>query len=399
MKVRLIAHFSAALTLLMLMTSVPHAEQTQAPAGPLHVVWEKTYGSDRLSTEFRAIAAAGNGEALVGVSERDTLDAATAKATRLLLWRIDSTGRLAGETEIKPPASFKSTNTAVIRDVIALAAGEAMLLVDFEAGHPSLVRVDAMGKQVATREVAEASRALTLFKIVPGTGGNFLLIGHESLDALAIQLDATIKATWEKKQNRGRMDFLVDGLPASNNGYVLVGNSGQYDPLRVGPSIVWVAQYDAYGVPKSEITFPGRYGRIARARDGGYVIVYDRSASNAQEIQIKALSADLKELSETPLVSPGASFSDYKISATPAGGFVVAGGKDGKPYVATMDAGARLLGTLADSAGQTPGPSVDIGSYGLAYDSPASIFVGSSNIEVRDKSNIRQKVRIRKLAM
>ena len=98
------------------------------------------------------------------------------------------------------------------------------------------------------------------------------------------------------------MDFLVDGLPASNNGYVLVGNSGQYDPLRVGPSIVWVAQYDANGVPKSEITFPGRYGRIARTRDGGYVIVYDKSASNAQEIQIKALSADLKELSETPLV-------------------------------------------------------------------------------------------------
>ena len=45
------------------------------------------------------------------------------------------------------------------------------------------------------------------------------------------------------------------------------------------------------------------------------------------------------------------------------------------------------------------GQSVDIGSYGLAYDSPASIFVASSNIEVRDKNNIKQKVRIRKLAM
>src|SRR5207253_2971185 len=103
------------LIVLMLMASVPYAEQSQPP-GPLRVVWEKTYGNDRLSTEFRAIAAGGNGEALVGVSERGTLDAATAKATRLLLWRIDSTGRLAGETEIKPPASVKSANTAVIRE-------------------------------------------------------------------------------------------------------------------------------------------------------------------------------------------------------------------------------------------------------------------------------------------
>ena len=346
-----------------------------------------------MSTEFRAISAANNDDLFVAASERDSLDAASAAKSRLLLWRIDAKGEIAHETEIRESADSNGTNTATIRDVVALQNREALLLVDFEGGRPSIVRVDARGKQTTTRRLARPDRSLTLFKIVPGAGGTFLLVGHEALNALAVSIDSAGRVQWEKTYDRGKMEFFVDGLASGDGGFVLVGNSGEYDALRTGPSLVWVGLYTATGDLKLEVTFPGRYGKVARSPDGGYAVVYDKSNSNAQEIRLRGLSADLKELWDTQLLVTGPNFSDFQIAALARGGFAVAGGKEGRPWVALVDATGRPAATLY---GEPAERSLDLGTYGLGSTGDASLFLGSTHIEARSRSDVQQKVRVRK---
>ena len=320
------------------------ASDAQTAANALRMVWDKSYGSAGAWSEFRAIAATGTDEVWVAASERDSLEKGASSVNRLLLWRIDAAGQLASETEIKRTPTSKGTNTATIRDIVALSGREALLLVNFEGGRPAVVRVDRTGAQTA-KQVAPQERELILSKIVPASNGRFLLIGHEALDALAIEIDASGTVLWEKKQDRGRMDFLVDGLSTPDGGFVLVGNSGDYDPVRSGPSLVWVGRYDRGGEMKTEITFPGRHGSIARSRDSGYVVVYDKSASPDQEIHVKGLGADVKELWDERLLSVSQNFAEFKILAL-SRGFAITGRKIGRPYLALIDSTGHLVMSL-----------------------------------------------------
>jgi hypothetical protein len=378
---------------------LPPASRAQTPssaAPALRVVWEKTYGSETLSTEFRASAPQING-LVVGVSERNAIDAKTATASRLLLWKIDAAGTLTSEVEIRksPSSPSAGSTTAAIRDVTALDAGETLALVDFEAGRPSIVRIDRAGKQTLTKELVAPGRTVTLFKIVPA-GRNFLLIGHENLDALLMQIDAAGTLLWEKKFDRGKMDFFVDGIAAADEGFVLVGNSGQYDPLRAGPSIVWVGRYGPDGQPSTEVTFPGRYGKIARSSRNVLGVVFDKSATNDQEIHLKGLDPDLKEKWETAVVKAAANFSDFKVAAAADGGFVTAGARSGRPYMAAVDAAGRVGATFEGDAAPR---SLDVGSPGLVSDGTGGLYVSSSHIDVQNGTKVRQRVRVRKVVM
>jgi len=375
------------------------AAQAQAPSGAvagLRILWDQRFGREAAFTDFRAIAAAGDG-VLVGATEREALQPGSSSINKLLLWSIDGTGKQVRETQlVDPSAGAKGTNTASIRDIRVLADGRAVLLVDFEAGRPSLVTVDKGGKQSASHQVLPAGRSPTLFQIVPSANGKQLLIGHESLDALAILVDATGAVLWEKKQDRGRMEFLVDGLPTTDGGFVLVGNSGQYDALRAGPSSVWVGYYDAAGTLTSEVTFKGRYGRIARSESGGLALLYDESDSNAQRIVVKGLDAKLGETWRVPLLETTTGFSDFRIAPLANGGFVAAGGRNGTPYLAVVDRAGKVSKTFE---GQPVERALDVGSYGIVPAANGAVVLASSHIDTRGAGNVQQKVRVRKVAM
>jgi hypothetical protein len=185
------------------------------------------------------------------------------------------------------------------------------------------------------------------------------------------------------------------GVSTPEGEFVLVGNSGEYDAVRSGPSLVWVGRYDAGGALKTEITFPGRYGSITRSGDGGYALVYDKSSSVDQEIHVKGLSAEAKELWDAPLQDGARSVSEFKIAALSRGGYVVAGRKTGRPYVALLDGTGRTVATLD---GVVVERSIDLGDAGLAY-AGASLYVASSHIEARTRSDVRQTVRVRKVGL
>ena len=149
-----------------------------AAASELRVEWDRYFGGDAGFSEFRAIATLRQDELLVGALERNSMDAQAASTNRLVLWVIDGRGQIVRESEITKSPNEPRTNTAAIRDILPLENREALLLVDFRAGRPSLVAINGEGAQTTSREIMPDGRSVTLLKIVRGPAGGFLLIGH-----------------------------------------------------------------------------------------------------------------------------------------------------------------------------------------------------------------------------
>ena len=363
------------------------------------LVWDKRYGDDRFWNEYKAMAIGKNGETLIAVSARNAPDANDANINRLLLWRIDQKGDITSETEVKKPQGSsksvaKTPMSAAIKDLAVLENGDALLIVDFEGGHPSIVKVDRSGRQSLTKNIAAPSRHISLFKMVPASDGKFLLLGHESMDAFAIEIDASGNVLWERKTDRGKMDLFVDGITNQDGEFILIGNSGQYDILLGGPSDVWISRYDANGGVKDEKSFQGRYGRVVQTQEGSYGVVYDKGTSDRQDIRLKLLDLDLKEVWESQLLTVTPGFLDFKIAALPGGGFIVAGGKDGKPLVARVDVNGKKIGTFQNDA-KMP---IDIGNYGLVQRND-EILVSSSVIDIKDKTIVTRKIRMMRIIL
>jgi hypothetical protein len=378
---------------IVFVAGVASARGESIAQGILRIEWDRTYGDDARWAELRAITATPDGELLVGVSERDSLDPRATTISRLLLWTVNASGERIRETELQVSSAGKPATTATIRDVVAINR-DALILVDVVGGRPGIVRVDSAGKQILTRELLPAGRSVTLTDLVALGGDRFVAIGHENLNTLQVAIDAAGNVLWEKTQDRGRMDLLVDGV-AAPSGTVLVANSGQFDALRSGPSDVSVARYGATGEISGEVQFPGRYGSVARSSDGALAVVFDRSSANSQDIAIKSLSPDLKEVWTTDVLKSTPSFSDFDILALPSGGFLVAGSEAGRAYLARFDAQGRQTATLR---GENVGRSLDLGAQMLASRG-TEVYLAASHVSVRDKKTVGQKVRIRKVAM
>lgn len=140
-----------------------------------------------------------------------------------------------------------------------------------------------------------------------------------------MQIDKEGNILWGKKRDRGNKEIIVDGLRTDNNEVILVENSAETGPFRIGPSSVWVSKYDEKGILKSEISFPGRYGHIAKSSDGNYGIVFDASTIGSQDIKVVLLNPELKELWKSQVLQVRSGLSDFKIAAAPNGSFWVVG--------------------------------------------------------------------------
>lgn len=356
------------------------------------IAWELYLHAGQPATEFRAIAA-NDATVFVAATDRSTLEPRESSQTTLRVWSLDLDGRRKAETELTDLTTVES-NTRTIRDVTALAGGEALVLADFVAGRPSLVRIDAAGRQAATRRVMPDNRTVTLLRMVPMPGGRHLLIGHESLDAIAVLVDASGAALWDRVYDRGRMDFFVDGVASVDGGAILVGNSGTYEAMLTGESHVWVGKYDASGIAGRERTFPGRYGRIAGLPDGGVAVVYDRSATLEREVRVKRLDADMQELWDVAIDVTKKGVGDFRIAARADGALVVAGMSSGVAGVVSLDTSGRPLTSWMAEPGVR---AVDLGPGGLVLDRVGNVVIAGSHVQAESKTNVKYQVRVRRL--
>lgn len=357
------------------------------------VDWDVLLRTPQPATEFRAIASS-DSALFVATADRSTLEPRETSETHLRVWTVGLDGQRRAETELtEMPAS--ESNTRTIRDISALSDGGAVVLVDFVAGRPSLVHLDARGTQVATRRVLPDNRTTTLMRMVPMGEGRHLLIGHERFDAIAVLVDANGAALWDRVFDRGRQDFFVDGVAAANGGAILVGNSGTYDPMRGGESTIWVARYDATGLAGSEVSFSGRYGRIAALADGGVALVYDRGNALERDMRVKRIGPDMRELWDVAIGVAREGVGDFRIGVRADGTLIVAGGASGLAQLVYLDASGRVSGSWM----ATPGPrAVDVGAYGLVIDRDGDVVIAGSHVQATGPSNANFQVRVRRLA-
>lgn len=363
---------------------------------PQSVLWErKLTGNDKLWQRYRALTVTNNGEVLIALTKNNPPTPQNSQSSQLVLWRLRANGEIINETTIVPPTA-PDKNAALadfqpdIFGLTALENGEVVLIVEFSPRTPLFVKVDKAGKQVLTKEIVARTRYIWTNKLLPTTDGNLLLIGHESLDALVIKIDGSGKTLWEKKDDRGAMDFFVDGIPLDKGSFVLIGNTGRYDVLRRGDSRVWLSIYEANGTKRTEKFFAGRFGNVARSSKGTYALIYDKEISSNQSIVVKSLNPALEVLWESQIVTTAGSYSDFKILPLPTDGFVVAGDKNGHPYAARIRAdGTKAWAFARDNLNK----SMDIG---LAI-SDGEIIIVSSIYAVEDTKSLRQIVWATKL--
>ena len=190
------------------------------------------------------------------------------------------------------------------------------------------------------------------------------------------------------------MDYFVDGVATADGGAMLVGNSGTYDAMRTGDSRVWVGAYDASGIAGRELSFAGRYGRVASLADGGVAIVYDRSATLEREVHVKRLSADLRELWDVAIDVPRKGIGDFRIVADAGGSVIVAGGSGGLAQLVSLDGAGRAESSWMATAGPK---AIDVGPYGLVLDDAGDVVLAGSHVKAQSMTNVQYQVRVRRL--
>lgn len=394
----LLAAFCCACLLFSLAASAAETPRATAAAAQsqLGVALNKKYADELLWYQYKAAAVTKTREVLMAVVASSP-PGEPSKSYSLRLWLIDAAGERKSETHIRRPGEAANMTVPLRQqepDVTALVVldnGDALLVVEFFPSRPVLVRVDRTGKQTLTQEILSPARRASLTKLIPTTDGQFILAGHESFDALAVKVDATGKVVWEKLEDRGRMDLFVDGVATENGGALLVGNSGAYDTLGAGPSILWVGRYSPTGALVKEVSVAGRYGSIAHARDEGFVLVYDKSVATTQDIRAQRYGADWKKTWETPIITVEGGVTQFQIAPAPDGGFIVAGAKYLLPFVAKLGAGGALANAFW---GHTLEQAV---VYDLVA-APGEYYVASSVYAKNQLNKMVSQVRLLKLS-
>jgi hypothetical protein len=301
-----------------------------------NVVWEKEFGDGNFWYEPSSMAMSGNHGTLIAAKARITPGENASDTTgrsALWFWRIDQDGEKILEKLIELPKTILmngktvevNTDSSNVTGMCSLENGDSLLVIELVPGYPWIVRINKTGKQTLTKELTGPKRQVSFSKIIPLVDEKYLLIGHESFDSFMMQIDKEGNILWEKKRDRGNKEIIVDGLRTDNNEIILVENSAETGPFRIGPSSVWVSKYDEKGILKSEISFPGRYGHIAKSSDGNYGIVFDASTIGSQDIKVALLNPHLKELWKSQVLQVRSGLSDFKIAAAPNGSFWVVG--------------------------------------------------------------------------
>lgn len=383
----------ALLALALWLASAP-AAASGGGAAQVSLAFAQKYADASLWYQYKAAAVTRTREVVMAVVASPP-PGDPSKQHSVRLWALDAAGVRTSDTLIAPPApppgapAPASLPEPDVTAVAALEGGDVLLVVEFRPFHPVLARVSRAGKQTLSQPILGPDRRPTFFKIIPTTDGKFILAGREAHNALALKVDEAGKVLWEKLEDRGRMDLFVDGVPTENGGALLVGNSGAYDMMRNGPSIIWVGRYGPTGALAKEVSLAGRYGSLASAPGGGFVVVYDKSSAAPQDIRAQMFGADWKRGWETKIVETEGGISGFQLAALPAGGFLVAGAKYGLAFVATLGADGALGNTFW-------GDKLD---KAVVYDlvaGPGEYYVASSIYAKNELNRMVRQVRLLK---
>lgn len=363
--------------------------QSAVPA----VAWEKYFGDGANWYENTAVAASPKGELLVAVRVRPAF---TDRYSNPQIWIFNQKGDRTSEIELKSFLVDRNEIKAEQLTILGLSAldgGDVALILSDGITLPLLVKVTGSGQILFVKviELKVSGSNLRIGKVV-WVGDHLFLVGHHSFDAYVARIEMSGAPAWERQINRGRMELFTDGIATDEGGIILAGNMGQYDMFRVGPSEVWLSRFSSSGVEMRQPGFIGRYGSFARAADGHYWLVYDKSNTSAQEIWVKVLTPDLKQASTSKVFSTKLGFTNFKITALPGGGCLVQGEENDHPYVSKLDPSGSVVTSFTQPNGAS---AVRFDLLGVGD----SVFMMSSPYLEDQQHKSTQKIVVTKIAV
>ena len=319
--------------------------QTSNPA----LRWEKYFGDNRNWYEHDAVAAAPTGELFIGVNSKEAF---TEKLSAPRVWRFNQNGERTADLEVKNlnlagsdihPERLRFAGLSISQD------GSILAVLTDRTSQLLLVKMDPSGTVFFAKPVPVKQ---TIFDLRIGkvlwAEDHLFLTGHHAFDAYVAKVELTAEVAWERRVDRGRMEMFVDGIVTEDGGILLVANMGQYDMFRNGPSEAWLSKFSATGVEVRTPAFVGRYGSLARS-SGNYWLVYDKSNTAGQDIWVKVLGPDLKQITTSKIISTKVGFTHFRIAPSASGGCVVVGEDDDQPYMAALAPSGNVVGSLTQS--------------------------------------------------
>jgi len=357
------------------------------------MAWEKFFGDGANWYENTAVAASPKGELLVAVRTRAAF---TDRYSNPQIWTFNQNGDRISEIELKSFLVDRNeikTEPLTVLGLSPLDGGDMALVLSDGITRPLLVKVTGSGRILFVKiiELKASGPNLRIGKVV-WAGEHLFLVGHQSFNAYVARIEMSGAPAWEKEIDRGRMELFTDAIATDDGGIVLVGNMGQYDMFRVGPSEAWISRFNATGVEMRQPGFIGRYGSLARTADGNYWLVYDKSNTSSQEIWVKVLTPDLKQVSTSKVFSSKLGFTHFKITSLPAGGCLVQGEDNDHPFVAKLDSTGSAVSSFTQSTGAS---SVRSDLQGVG----GSVLVVSSPYLEDQQHKSTQKIVVTKIAV
>lgn len=341
------------------------------------VAWEHRLGDDLWEHEYRAMAVSDKGDSIfVAVRARPAGHRDTPWS--LMIWRVNQqTGELT-PTALDPQLTLLSKSYADIEDLKVLGNGSVVLAAESSKGVPSIIKLEPNGKLSFAKEIADPTHSAEILKILPTADGGFVIVGHQSTDAVIEKVDPAGNKTWDKVIDRGKIESFFDGVTTSDGGVVVIGNSWTGDPFFIGPSAILVMKFDDKGNLQMEKSFPGRYASIAPSTQNSYAVVYDKSDTVQQSISVVGLSDELRELWNAPIFSSERGVARFRIASAPNGGFVVVGSRDLNLWVSRIDKMGKTMWVFSDS--ERSASNFDVTSSGesffIAYPAISTFMAG-----------------------
>lgn len=324
----------------------------QTTRGLVPIDWERHFGGQRLAhTQVAAALSPRRPDLIVCVPSNGGENFHI--GPRFQLWRIDKKdGRLVQQIPLPDAVDGKSLRlvVAVRPGIVALDDGGVLLVVMSENDQTLLLRLDEKGKLALVRDLM-LPPGVSISKVVRGKRDNFLLIGSHGQAAFAKGIDLEGNETWQNLFERGQVQSFTSAIATEDGGWFLVGWSlplkGLHDPSF---SEVWVLKCDALGRKQSERVFSGWFPTACAEDEGGLAVVYNaRGASSGVELKLKLLDSGLRDVWSKSLIALEFAMLPTQIVHLPKKGFVVAGAKPPRFWMAGIDRRGEELWDFHDT--------------------------------------------------
>lgn len=225
--------------------------------------------------------------------------------------------------------------------------GNVAVFVTTSAGELLAVTLNARtGAPITQMRLGRTRELHYVSEIVAAEEGRLLLIGRLEDRAWLMKLDADLGIRWERTLDDEELTVLYDAAVGPDGGIAAVGGQLLETDVRL-----WAGVLTAEGAVLHRKHFPGREGRIARKADG-YAIVHHVPGAAGFDVVAHGYSLALEETWSATLAEDQRLPVTFEIASRPNGGWLVAGPKADRLWVAELrDGGATAWSyTLASES-------------------------------------------------